>query len=253
MSKEKKEIAITEEETKIQPRISGGADGPAGFDEVDNSTDLRLPRLAVLQGLSQIVIDGKARMGDLANSLTKELLPQGTEFIPLFMFKTRAQFETGKGLVMLSRDNITVTIAKEGYEQYLDKPVEEVPGSNWNGKEPPTFNLVYNFPVLLTGRLHEFPISISCMKTSAKTGKDLISMARLSGEDMFARVYSIKTKIEKNDNGTYAVPVIEYVRRCTDEEYTCTQRMFNDWYKQKQNISVDLEEEHTAENIPGEE
>ncbi len=239
-----KEI-IKKEEGKIAPRRTGDKDLPAGFDEVDKE-DLRIPRLAILQGLSQIVVEGKARMGQIANSLTKEIFEESVEFIPLFMFKTRARFEKGKGLVMLSRDNITVTMGLDEFAEYIGKPVEEVPGVNWEGDNPPTFNLVYNFPVLLVGRLNEFPISISLMKTSAKAAKNLLSMARFSGEDMFARVYSMKTKIESNENGTYAVPVIEFVRRATDEEYAKVSQGFNEWYRRKKDISVDLEEENTS-------
>ena len=249
MAKESKEI-IKKEEGKLELRLSGDQHMPAGFDEVERE-DLKIPRLAILQGLSQIVVEGKARMGQMANSLTKEIFDEMVEFIPLFMFKTRAQFEKGRGLVMLSRDNTIVTMAIDEFAEYLNKPIEEVPGAAWDGNEPPTFNLVYNFPVLLVGRLNEFPISISLMKTSAKAAKDLLSMARFSGEDMFARVYTIRTKVENNEKGTYAIPIIEFSRRAEDEEYAIAKKCFDEWYRRKKDISVDLEEEHTA--TPGEE
>jgi len=249
MSKEKD--IVKKEEGKVVPRLSGDQNLPAGFDEVDKE-DLKIPRLAILQGLSQIVVEGKARMGQLANSLTKEVFSESVEFIPLFMFKTRAKFEKGRGLVMFSRDNVTVTMAIEEFAEYQDRPVEEVPGANWEGDNSPTFNLVYNFPVLLVGRLNEFPISISLMKTATKAAKGLLSMARFSGEDMFARVYTIKTKIEQNENGTYAVPVLELARRATDEEYIAASKCFNEWYRRKKDISVDLEEETTVKEQPTE-
>jgi len=231
--------------TPLVPRVSGTKSTPAGFDEFEQG-DLKIPRLAILQALSEIVIEGKAKMGEIANSLTKELVPQPVEFIPLFMFKTRARFEMGRGLVMLSRDNLTVTMGLDEFAQYQNKPVEEVPGAAWEGNTPPKFNLVYNFPCLLTTKINEFPISLSLMKSATDAAKALCSMARFSGEDMFARVYTLKTKVEKNDKGTFAVPVIEFARRCTDQEYAVASKCFNDWYKRKSDIAVDLEEENTT-------
>jgi len=237
------ELEIKETEKGL--RASGNKNTPAGFDSVEDG-DIKMPRLAILQGLSQLCVDGKAKMGQLANSLTKEIYGEEIEFIPLFMFKTRAMFEQGKGLVMMSRDNLIVTMTDDEHAEYMGKPVEEVPGAAWNGNEPPTFNLVYNFPVLLVGNLRQFPVALSLMKTAVKPAKELLSMARFSGEDMFARVYSIKSKTEKNEKGTYCVPVIEFKRRCTDEEYVIAKRFFDSLYRRKEDISVDLEEENTT-------
>ena len=248
VEKKEKELAAKEKSEVAEPlRRSGDQGIPAGFDDVDKE-DLRMPRLAILQGLSEMVTNGDAKMGELANSLTKEIYGNEVEFIPLFMFKSRAQFEMGKGLVMYSRDNITVTMAKDELAQYVNLPVEEVPGSAWTGDLPPKFNLVYNFPVMLIGKLTEFPVSLSLMKTGAKVAKDLISMARFSNEDMFARVYNLKTRVEKNDKGTFAMPAIEFKRRCTNEEYAIAKKFFDDLYRRKSKIDVDLEQEHSAES-----
>jgi len=243
MSKENEDKALElKKKGELDLRVSGGDKQAAGFDEVDKE-DLKMPRLAILQGLSQLCVDGKAKMGEIANSITREVYGSSVEFIPLFMFKSRAQFEVGKGLVMLSLDNITVTMGVGEHEQYIGKSVEEVPGSSWKGTEPPTFNLVYNIPSVIVGRLGDFPVSLAMMKTAVKTAKEFISMARFSNEDMFARVYKISSKVEQNDKGTYAVPVIEFVRRATDEEYAASKKLFDSWYRRKKDIAVDLEAE----------
>ena len=238
---EKKDLAIQGEK-----RISGITSDkkspvtPAGFEGMEEG-DLKIARLGVAQGLSEVCINGKAKMGQLFNNISQEVYGDSVEIIPLFMFKTRAQFETEKGLVMMSRDNIKVTMAKEGYEKYLDKPVEEVPGAAWNGEEPPTFGIVYNIPVLLSGV--PFPLSLSLMKTATKVAKTFLSMASYSGEDMFARVYKVGFSIEKGKKGTFAVPTIEFVRRCTDQEYANAKLVFDKLYRQKASIDVQLEEE----------
>ena len=241
---EKDKDLEVKKEGAIVPRISGEKNLPAGFDEIE-AGDIKIPRLSILQGLSETVISGNAKMGQLGNSLTKEVYGDEVDFIPLFMFKTRAQFDIERGLVMMSRDNETVTMAIDEFAEYLHKPIEEVPGSNWDGDQPPTFSVVYNFPVLLIGKLHIFPISLSLMRTAVKVAKELLSMARFSGEDMFARVYTLKSEIVKGDKGTYAVPIINFSRRCEDDEYAVAKKFFDMLYRRKKDIDVELEEEKT--------
>lgn len=232
------------ESTEVSLRVSGGSEKqkiPAGFEGLEEG-DIRIARLGVAQGLSQVCIDGKAKMGELFNTITSEVYGESVEIIPLFMFKTRAQFDTERGLVMMSRDNIKVTMAIDEFAEYLDKPVEEVPGAAWNGDEPPTFGQVYNFPCLLVNRLIQFPLSLSMMRTAIKVAKTFLSMARYSGEDMFARVYKVSSTIEKGTKGTYALPVIEFSRRCSNEEYNIAKAVFDKLYRRKSDIEVELEE-----------
>ena len=243
MTKESKELE-KQQGGAIVPRISGEKNLPAGFDELEEG-DIKMSRLSIGQGLSQVVIDGKAKMGDVYQTITNEVFGESVELIPLFMFKTRARFDTERGLVMMSRDNETVTMAIDELAEYLGKPVEEVPGSAWDGKTPPSFSVVYNFPVLLASHLMSFPISLSLMKTAVKPAKEFLSMARYSGEDMFARVYTLKSEIVKGTKGTYALPVIEFSRRCTDEEYGRAKAVFDKLYRRKKDIAVELEDEKT--------
>lgn len=242
----------TRASSELAPRRVTG-DKPQGLDGIDINTDLKMPRMSILQPTSGIVTEGKGRMGELAHSITKENFGKEIEFIPLFVFKSRAKFEQGKGLVLMSRDNITVDFGGEGYEEFVGKPVTEVPHSKdpntpateWVGKEPPEFSLVYNFLCILTGpRINEFPIVLSLMRTGVPAAKDFLSVIAYSGEDAFSRVYKITTKIEDGDKGKFAKPIIDFVRRCTDEEYASAGKRFQDYYKRKKDISVDLESAH---------
>lgn len=250
MSEDEKKDVVKKDPTP-PARISGEGGQAEGFDDVDRE-DYKMPRLAVLQGLSEIVTSGDGKMGDIANSITKEVYGNEVEIIPLFLFKTRAQFEIGRGLVMLSLDNKTVTFGTGEFAAFAGQAVEDVPGVEWTDDGPPKFGLVYNFPCLLAGeRMNEFPACMSLMRTATKTAKDFISMSRFSGEDMRARVYTLKTVIEKNDKGTFAVPKITFKRRCTDEEYAVASKWFGELYKKKSNISVDLNEEPLADPKTG--
>jgi hypothetical protein len=246
VKKEEGKELETKQAGALVPRISGDKNLPAGFDEIEEG-DIKMSRLAIGQGLSPVVIEGKAKMGDLYQTITNEVFGESVEFIPLFMFKTRARFDTERGLVMMSRDNETVTMAIDEFAEYLGRSVEEVPGSAWDGDKPPSFSVVYNFPLLLTSHLKQFPLALSLMKTAVKPAKEFLSMARYSGEDMFARVYKIKSEIVKGTKGTYALPVIEFSRRCTDEEYAVAKMVFDEIYRRKKDIDVELKEEPSAE------
>lgn len=227
----------------VLARISG--EKPAGLEEVDLKEDVIMPRVAILQGLSQLVIDKRGGMGDLANSVTKEVYGASIDFIPLFLFKTRVMFEVGKGLVVMSRDGITVSQASEEYQEYIGQQCLDLDLCQWQGGEPPRLSLVYNFPSVIIGRIKEFPISVSLMRTSAKAGKNLISMAMMGGEDIFARKYKLSTELQKNEMGTFAVANIELLGRCTDEEYAIAKN----WYSMLRGKAVEVEMEEEQPNF----
>ena len=240
MVKEAKKDIEKKAPADLPARVSGKA--PAGMEEVDMQQDVIMPRVAILQGLSQMIVDGKGNVGDLADSLSKENLGKELIFIPVFLFKTRVMFEVGKGLVMMSRNGLTISQASTEYQDKIGKSCDDLPEAQWDGSNPPKLSLVYNFPAIKVGRENEFPISISLMRTSAKAGKTLISLAAMSGEDMFARKYKLTTSVEKNDKGTYAIAHVELVGRCSDEEYAVGKK----WYQslRGRKIDVDMDEEN---------
>lgn len=242
MAEEKKGKELEEQKPAGLPARVSGKDGTvAGMEDIDPKEDIIMPRVAILQGLSEMVTEGKGVMGDLADSLSRENLGKELIFIPLFLFKTRVMFEVGEGLVMMSRDNLTVTMAVEKYTDKIGKPCNELPESQWNGKEAPLLSKVFNFPALNVAKMNEFPISVSFLRTGMKAGKTLASLVVRGGEDIFARKYKLTTSIEKNDKGTYAVPHVELAGRCTDEEYAIAKK----WYQtlRVKSIDVDMEKE----------
>lgn len=225
----------------VDVAIRKSGEAPVGFEEVDLQNDIIMPRVALLQGLSKMIIEDKGKIGDLANSLTKENFGKTLDFIPLFLFKTYVMFEPGKGLVMSSRNGLTITQASPDFADYIGKSVNELPEAQWDGRTPPKLSLVYNFPSLIVERTAEFPISLSLMRTSAGAAKNLISMARFTGSDIFDRKYRLGTSIESNDKGTYSVATIELLGKCSDEEYASAKK----WYGllRGKKIDVDMDEE----------
>src|SRR4051794_30344857 len=61
-----------------------------GMEGIDAS-DILIPKLLLMQGLSELVAEGKFQMGDIVNSVTQAKLGDKTksiEFIPIATFKT---------------------------------------------------------------------------------------------------------------------------------------------------------------------
>ena len=252
MDEEKKKDATDQEEKKdivpgqdnVPARISGKDGMPLGFEDMDKQQDVVMPRLAILQGLSKLVMDGNAPVGKVANALTKEIYGDEFTFIPLFLFKTRAKFVQGKGLVCMSRDAMVCSFNNEDtHEQGED--CLACPDAQWskeNQKDTgPACSLVYNYPVLNVSNMKQFPVSISLMRTSIKAAKQLNSMLLFTGEDLFSSKIKLTTEKIPGEKGIYFGPMFEMAGKASDEEYAIAKKWFDTL--RKKSIDVDLQEE----------
>ena len=258
MAKEKKfdeevQVVPVDEEgkeiAKQEARFVSGPKGQAsGLEDIDMQTDIRIPRVAILQGLSRLVSEGKGQVGDLTNALTGEIIGKTFDFIPLFVFKSRVKFIVGQGSVCMSRNALTSTFGDEengGYPKGTN--CIECQDAAWHGQEAPLCSMVYNFLSLNAENLNEFPIVLSCMKSATKEAKTLLSMIAFTGEDSCARIYRMKTEKKENEKGVFFLPKFELVRRVTAEEYQAA-KMRRDALREKSiEVEFDSEEDFTAE------
>ena len=242
--KENKGNELEEKKDNLPLRVSGKDGAPQGFEDMDKQQDVIMPRLAILQGLSKLVMDGKATVGKIANALTKEIYGDEFIFISLFLFKTRAKFVQGKGLVCMSRDALTCSFNNEETHDPEDDCLS-CPDGQWtkeNQKDTgPQCSLVYNYPVLNVNNLKQFPVSISLMRTSIKAAKQLNSMLLFTGEDLFASKIRLTTEKKEGEKGIYFAPVFEMAGKASDEEYALAKKWFETL--RKKTIEVDLREE----------
>jgi hypothetical protein len=248
-SEEQKKQEIVKEKEQPLSRVSGKDGMPLGFDQMDKQADVQMPRLAILQGLSKIVMDGKATVGKIANALTKEVYGDEFNFIPLFLFKTRAKFTTGKGLVCSSRNAFTCSFNNDETHEMGDDCLacSDAIWTKENQKaNGPACSLVYNYPVLNAANLKQFPVSISLMRTALKPGKQLNSMLLFTGEDFFSSKIRLTTEQKKGEKGIYFLPVVAMLGKVTDEEYIIAKKWFEVLHKKT--IEVDLQEE-APENV----
>lgn len=164
--------------------------------------DLVIPRLMLMQNTSELVGDGRAKLGDIVNSQTEEVIGgvgNPVEMIPLSMFKTWRVFDMSSGTPkFLRQEEFTVENANH------DKEGKE-------GSVPVRWNLCYNFFMLLRKEVasgEAFPVLVTFTRTSAYAGRQLLThffkLGLMNKPHWFRSVLLESTK-EKHETNTYSV------------------------------------------------
>lgn len=176
------------------------------------------PRVKVVQQMSDEAAQEKAKPGDLFNTLTGENYGKELRFVPILPFKQRVLLVRSE-----KRPLIDAMLASVGQEpigdgdglkcrsfdtlQGVGDPGMECavcPLSAWgDGNVPPLCTETYNVAALT--ELGDLVI-LGFQKSSAKVGKRLFSMTRLSAGAPWSKTYVVKTHAEKNDKGNFFVP-----------------------------------------------
>lgn len=189
------------------------SDGSLTFGQTKlDAGDFVPPRVKICQQMSQEVADKKAEAGDFFNTLTGENYGTSLKFVPIQPFKQRiflvreekrAIIEAatgisveGQGLACRSYDMVTGTGDPGG-------ECSQCPLAVWNERQPPFCTETYNVAALT--ELGEL-VFLGFQKSSAKIGKNLFSMLRLSMQAPWSRVYSVTSRQTKNALGNFYVP-----------------------------------------------
>lgn len=190
-----------------------------GSENIDAS-DVVIPKLLLMQGQSEYVAEGKAKLGDIVRSTTGEVLgdsKKGVEIIPIMSFKTWTILEKiGGKFEFRSVEPITA--------DNVNEPLEwSVGNSVWRRDR------CLNFYVLLpsdikreaaaleklkkTGAFPDpkdalLPCVLSFRRTSYTAGKALSThflQAASFNRPPAVSIFSLSSKMEKNDLGTFYI------------------------------------------------
>ena len=220
---------------KTQTGLVPSTQPQRGFEGGVDQEDLIIPRAKLIQALSPELAEGLdgIKIGSVINSLTKEVLPQ--DFIPIFTFKNFIRFNPrSKDDPNFDSDYEPGAVIWKSTDP-LDPRVKEQTKFGPNGEKPIAITFI-NFFSYFPGV--SMPIIVSFSKTSYKAGKNLLSLAKFSGGDMFSRKYKLVSQMETNDVATYSVFKTKPVGAVTPEEFQLCERLWNEFSSKVESIQV---------------
>ena len=192
-----KELATKVEEEK---KLAVQAEAPMGFSD-DDSADMIIPRVKVIQTLSPERKEKIAEEGDIINSLTKEKL-NGKVFIPCFKFSNNIWWKDrndGGGMRCVARDGKNGEMS-DGTRLICAACKRNEFDNTKQGKESfPTCTKYINFFGFFEGE--RIPVIMSFSRTNYNEGKKLYSLAKVTMQNMWNYGYKITNKlVAKNGN-----------------------------------------------------
>lgn len=165
-------------------------------------SDILIPKLLVMQGMSKQVADEKAQPGEIVNSVTGEVLAargKDIRFIPIMQFKSWVKYRMeGASPRYIGQEMFNESNANLPWE------------SEENGQKFRN-DICLNFYVLLEKDLEDpgaLPYLLSFRRTSYKNGRKLIThfvQCDMAGMEPYAKTLNLTGQKQQNDSGTYYI------------------------------------------------
>lgn len=212
-----------------------------GFENED-SGDMIIPRIKIIQTLSPERKDGSAEEGDIINSLTKEKY-NGRKFIPVFKFNNNIEWKDrseGGGIRCIARDGKT------------GEPVDGAPilcaacrrnefDNSKQGREAvPKCTKYINFFGFIEGE--RMPIILSFGKTNYNEGRKLYSLAKVTMQNMWNHSYSLHEKLRAKSGDEWYNIVIAPAGATSDEDREFAHMLYKQYRNVVQSIDYDMAE-----------
>lgn len=185
----------------------------AGTDHIGKD-DILVPRLALAQGLTPQVSEGKEgfSVGVLFNSVTEEILGKG----PIDFYIVRA--DRPRYIEFFPRESGGGV--KDMNVPANDPRTQFTRGENGQTVKPAATKF-YDFLIVLADRLAADPmnalIALSFKSSGLKTAKTLNNLIKFRNAALYAGKYRLTTGKESNAKGTYAVYKVENAGFVQDE------------------------------------
>jgi len=215
---DKKDLASLAMELNNLGDLQGTLERPKSLDPTDRSgtedigaDEIRLPRLAIAQGLSHQITPGDVlfieglTLFDMFNDLTGEIYGKGPlTFIPIKRQIRRIEFvprDQGGGI-------IDMDVPRD------DPRLKWTPATATEPKKPPVATTFREFIILLlrNGKQPE-PIVLSIKDTNKENRRaadQLLTFIKMRPGSIYSGLYKVDTKVPaKNDKGTFGVYTIK--------------------------------------------
>jgi len=210
MSKNKELAEVKNTDVALASNLVDWGDSPI------SANDIIIPRLLLMQGQSDLVIDGKAVTGDIVDNSTQTVVAkpgEPMELIPFHVEKLWIVSRKKKGASRFEFEKfIPVTLQNEKMEWNMKEGDEEIKNE-------------YSFQVyFLNPKDPSIPFIATFKSTSLRTGKALMTQMYVrnaaAGLVPAAYVVELSSHKEKNDQGNFAVWDCKPSRKSTAEELT---------------------------------
>lgn len=214
---------------------------PMGFED-EESSDVIIPRVKVIQTLSPERKDKIANEGDIINSLTKEKL-NGKVFIPVFKFNNNVWWRDrseGGGIKCIARDGRVGTLS-DG-TTLMCKQCRRCEFDNTKqGKEAmPSCTKYINFFGFFAGE--RMPIILSFSKTCYNEGKKLYSLAKVTMQNMWNYGYTLNEKLMAKGGNEWYVPVMTAAGPTDEADRAFALDLFNMYRNSMQDVAYDMDD-----------
>lgn len=244
--------------------------GSWGSENID-SADIVIPRLLLMQGMSEHVSAGKAKLGDIIKSTTVEVLggkDKPVKIIPLISTKTWTISEkVGNKFEFRSIEPVSLNNSS--------LPLEWQQGNTtWRRDKCLDFFVLLSDDVakerkaldkLKAGDIPDvadalLPCHLSFRRTSYNSGKTLATHFSVAGRFNLppaSTIFNLTSEVTKNDQGTFAIFEIKSAGKTSIDDLMVAKKWYDILAKAKSNVVIDQEtvpvETATRVDVNGEE
>lgn len=210
-----------------------------------SSKDMVIPRINLMQDISQLVKDGKARPGQIVDGSTGEIIGGTDKKIELIPILTYAEWllydvlQLGGGK---TKDKYTGKIL-------CDKTNENLPSEDFVNGAPVRRVRQINVLSLLPTRLEDLPFIISFKKTGTMAGKKLsthFQVSAMKGAPAARTVFNLYSSKATTDSYTYFRYEVETGRPATTDEVSVAYH----WYQLFNQGAAKVADEQVEEQVP---
>lgn len=204
-----------------------------GFEDMSKE-DLQLPRVKLLQSMSRELQDEALDLkpGQIINSLTKEVF-KTLEFIPIVFSKMWIKWrdmQAGGGIEWISSD------------QNDERVIE---GTIWHDGIRPEVTTYLTFLVVMNADFSK-PMTLAFANMSFPTGRKLLSLARFANDHLFAHSYTLSSRKEKNDKGTFFIYDVFQGKKNDEKTRALAEKLYYSYFEIRHAVakeSAKLQEE----------
>jgi hypothetical protein len=241
----KKDVVATQEEEK-ETAVGKAYEAPLGFDDDDDTDDVIIPRVKVIQTLSPERKEKEAEEGDIINSLTKERLNEKV-FVPVFKFNNNINWRDrsdGGGILCIARDGKNGEASDGTHLICAACRKNEFDNSKQGREAIPVCTKYINFFGFFAGE--KMPIILSFAKTNFKEGKKLYSLAKVSMQNMWNYGYTLTEKLMvKGGNEWYNIAAVP-AGATNKEDRDFALEMFKTFRETIKTVAFDMDDQSVS-------